>query len=71
MFTSQFDSRGFNAKYCFYTIIQAGTKKVLAFTVCTKDMVPFSVMMLSYGKKTKTNSLLILLISVKFFPLES
>jgi hypothetical protein len=62
MFTSQFDSRGFNAKYCFYTIIQTGTKKVLAFTVCTKDMVPFSAMMGELRKVTHTNSLLILLI---------
>jgi hypothetical protein len=52
MFTSQFDSRGFTGKYYLYTIIQAGTKQVLAFKVCTKDMVPFSAMM---GELWKVN----------------
>jgi len=41
----KFDSAGFSAGYCFYSIIQAGTKKVLAFTVCTKDMAPYSAKM--------------------------
>jgi hypothetical protein len=41
----QFDSAGFSAGYCFYAIIQAETKKVIAFTVATKDMVSYSAMM--------------------------
>jgi hypothetical protein len=41
----QFDSPGFSAGYCFYAVIHAETKKVLAFTVTTKDMVSYSALM--------------------------
>jgi hypothetical protein len=41
----QFDSAGFSAGYCFYTVIDAVTKKVVNFTVTTKDMVPYSALM--------------------------
>jgi hypothetical protein len=41
----QFDTPGFSAAYCFYAVIQAETKKVLAFVVTTKDMVSYSAQM--------------------------
>jgi hypothetical protein len=44
----QFDSAGFSAGYCFYAIIQVETKKVIAFTVATKDMVSYSALMGMY-----------------------
>ena len=44
----QFDSPGFSAGFCFYTIIQVETKRVIAFTVATKDMVAYSAQMGMY-----------------------
>ena len=41
----QFDSPGYSSGYCFYAVINAGTKKVLNFTVATKDMVSYSAQM--------------------------
>ncbi len=47
----QFDSPGFSASYCFYSIVEAGTKKLLDFYVAEKSMTEYSSKMEAFATK--------------------
>jgi transposase-like protein len=47
----QFDSPGFNARYCFYSVIEATTNKVLDFYVADKSQTEYSSRMEPFATK--------------------
>jgi hypothetical protein len=47
----QFDSPGFSARYCFYTVVEATSKLVLDFYVAEKTQVEYSSKMEPFAAK--------------------
>jgi hypothetical protein len=47
----QYDSPGFTASYCFYSICESTTKKMIDFYVCEKSMTEYSAKMEAFSTK--------------------
>jgi hypothetical protein len=47
----QYDSPGFSASYCFYSMVETGSKKIIDFYVAEKSMTEYSAKMESFATK--------------------